>query len=140
MSSKKISQSNLLTMTKLETKNCGHCWQVVVVQTSIVLKQFKMGPQNGGRCRQVVVIWRWPLTQAWLYSVHRGNKVLHLSFIAVKLFLNLIFPFLDIWSELLLQNGLFNSHNNRWNVLDHEIFVWKKHIFFKSWQKCSRID
>jgi len=33
-----------------------------------MLWKLKMGPQNCGRCRQVVVIWRWSLTQVWLYT------------------------------------------------------------------------
>ena len=34
-------------------------------------------PQNGGGCRQVVVIWKWSLTQAWLYfqkALQRGKS------------------------------------------------------------------
>ncbi len=34
---------------------------------SFMLWKFKLGPQNCGRCRQGVVIWRWSLTQVWLY-------------------------------------------------------------------------
>ncbi len=35
---------------------------------SFMLWKLKLGPQNCGCCRQVVIIWRWSLTQVWLYT------------------------------------------------------------------------
>jgi len=35
---------------------------------SFMLWKLKLRSQNCGRCRQAVVIWRWSLTQVWLYA------------------------------------------------------------------------
>jgi len=66
-------QSNLCTITTLETIKQwpllagGHCWEVIYVRKLI------LGPQNSGRCWQLVA--RYLLTQVWLTVLYIQDAI-----------------------------------------------------------------
>ncbi len=62
-------QSKLCTTTTLGAKNSGHCSKVAIIQGLIMKSYYILWlPWDlAGRYWQVAAVWRWPITQVWLY-------------------------------------------------------------------------